>query len=73
MYMPSSAVEVKVNGSVGTIVLSRPARRNALSRSMIGELQQAFGDLHQEKRVRTIILTGSGDVFTNRRVDAFAL
>jgi enoyl-CoA hydratase/carnithine racemase len=61
--MPSSAIEVKVNGAVGTIVLNRPARRNALSRSMVGELQQALGDLQQEKRVRAIILTGSGDAF----------
>jgi len=63
MYMASSAIDVKVNGAIGTIVLNRPARRNALSRSMVGELQQAIGDLQQEKRVRAVILTGSGTAF----------
>src|SRR5688500_828395 len=63
MYMSSSAVEVKVNGPVGTIVLNRPGRRNALSRAMIAQLQQALGDLHLEKRVRAIILTGAGSAF----------
>ncbi|MEX2316048.1 MAG: enoyl-CoA hydratase/isomerase family protein [Pirellulales bacterium] len=61
--MASSTIEVKVNGPVGTIVLNRPARCNALSRSMVAELQQAFGDLQQEKRVRAIVLTGAGGAF----------
>jgi methylglutaconyl-CoA hydratase len=61
--MSSNAVDVKVTGAVGTIVLNRPQRRNALSRSMISQLQQAFGDLHLEKRVRAIVLTGSGSAF----------
>jgi methylglutaconyl-CoA hydratase len=63
MYMPNSAVEVKVTGAVGTVVLNRPGRRNALSRAMIGQLQDAFSDLHLEKRVRAIVLTGAGSAF----------
>src|SRR5262245_47455762 len=63
MYMSSSAIEVKVTGAVGTIVLNRPARRNALSRAMIAQLQEALSDLHQEKRVRAVILTGAGSAF----------
>jgi enoyl-CoA hydratase/carnithine racemase len=63
MYMPSNAIDVKVTGAVGTIVLNRPERRNALTRSMLAQLQQALGDLHLEKRVRAIILTGAGSAF----------
>lgn len=63
MYMPTSAIEVRITGTIGTIVLNRPARRNALSRSMVAELQQALGDLHQERRVRAIVLTGAGTAF----------
>lgn len=63
MYMASSAVEVKVTGGVGTIVLNRPGRRNALTRAMLAQLQEAFSDLHLEKRVRAIVLTGAGTAF----------
>ncbi len=63
MYMSSSAIEVKVTGNVGTIVLSRPGRRNALTQAMVDELRQAFGDLHLERRVRAVVLTGAGSAF----------
>jgi methylglutaconyl-CoA hydratase len=56
-------VTVKVNAPSGTIILNRPDKRNALSRQMIANLVQAFDDLHQERRVRAVILTGSGSAF----------
>ena len=61
--MASDMVEVKVTGAVGTIILNRPGRRNALTRAMVAQLQQALGDLHLEKRVRAVILTGAGSAF----------
>jgi methylglutaconyl-CoA hydratase len=63
MYMSSNAVEVKVTGAVGTIVLNRPGRRNALTRAMLAQLTEALSDLHLEKRVRAIVLTGAGSAF----------
>jgi enoyl-CoA hydratase/carnithine racemase len=63
MYMSSNSVDVRVAGPVGTIVLNRPGRRNALTRSMLAQLQQALVDLHGEKRVRAIVLTGAGTAF----------
>jgi enoyl-CoA hydratase/carnithine racemase len=63
MYMSSNAVDVKVTGAVGTIVLNRPGRRNALTRSMLAQLGEALGDLHLEKRVRAVVLTGAGSAF----------
>lgn len=63
MYMASGVVDVRINGAVGTIVLKREERRNALSRAMVADLQQAFDDLHQEKRVRAVVLTGAGRAF----------
>jgi len=47
----------------GTIILDCPRNCNALSREMIAELIQAFGDFHREKSVRAIILTSTGPVF----------
>jgi enoyl-CoA hydratase/carnithine racemase len=58
-----SLVQVKVNDHTGTIILDRPAKRNALTRRLLEELEQAFDDLHQEKRVRAVILTGAGTAF----------
>lgn len=56
-------VEVKKHEPSGTIILNFQARRNALSRTMVAELQQAFSDFHLERSVRAVILTGAGDVF----------
>ncbi len=56
-------VEVKVHLPSGTIILNRPEKRNALTRALLAELHQALVDLHQEKRVRAIILTGAGSAF----------
>jgi enoyl-CoA hydratase/carnithine racemase len=56
-------VTVKVNPPSGTIILNRPDKRNALSRQLIADLLQALDDLHGERRVRAVILTGAGPAF----------
>jgi methylglutaconyl-CoA hydratase len=56
-------VVVKVDPPAGTIVLNRPDKRNAISRQMMADLSQALDDLHQERRVRAVILTGAGTAF----------
>jgi methylglutaconyl-CoA hydratase len=56
-------VLVKINLPSGTIVLNRPDKRNALSRQMLTDLAQALDDLHQERKVRAVILTGAGTAF----------
>ncbi|MEX2176985.1 MAG: enoyl-CoA hydratase/isomerase family protein [Pirellulaceae bacterium] len=56
-------VKVKVNHPSGTIVLNRPEKRNALSRQMLTDIAQALDDLHQERKVRAVILTGAGTAF----------
>lgn len=58
-----SQLEVKRHVPSGTVILNRPEKRNALTRQLLVELQQALSDLHQEKQVRAIILTGAGSVF----------
>src|SRR5262245_16810233 len=76
-------VLVKKNVPSGTIVLNRPDKRNALSRQLLADIAQAFDDLHQERSVRAVILTGAGSSFcagmdlsemqeTSQRPDAFA-
>src|SRR5438067_9457818 len=74
---------VKKNLPSGTIVLNRPDKRNALSRQLLTDLAQAFDDLHQERKVRAVILTGAGTAFcagldlvemqrTSKQPDSFA-
>lgn len=56
-------LDVKVHLPSGTIILNRPDKRNALTRELLADIHQALTDLHQEKRVRAIILTGAGSAF----------
>lgn len=56
-------VQITVHGHTGTITLNRPEKRNALSRQLIADVAQAFDDLHQERRVRSVVLTGAGPAF----------
>lgn len=67
MYMASNCVEVKVTPPVGTVLLNRPDADNTVTLPMVEELRQAIGDLHLEKRVRAVILTGAGEVFCRGR------
>jgi methylglutaconyl-CoA hydratase len=58
-------LDVHVSPPAGIITLNRPDKRNALSRELLAALDQAFDDLHQEKRVRAVILTGAGSAFSS--------
>jgi len=57
-------VTIKVHAPSGTIILDRPDKRNALNRWMIVQVKRALDDLHQEKQVRAVILTGAGSAFS---------
>jgi methylglutaconyl-CoA hydratase len=63
MISMSRRVEIRKNLPSGTIVLNRPEQHNPLSRDVIDALLQALEDFHAERRVRGVILTGSGQTF----------
>jgi methylglutaconyl-CoA hydratase len=78
-----SLIRINVHGPTGTIILNRPDKRNAISRELLAELSQALGDLHLERRVRAVVITGAGPAFcagmdlhemleTSRQPDAHA-
>lgn len=56
-------VDVKVHGNVATILMDRPAVRNALNPQLLADLSTAFSDVHQEKRAHAVVLTGGGAHF----------
>lgn len=61
--MTAPAVKLHLHEHVATLILNRPQKRNALSRTMLAELSQALDDLHQERRVRAVILSGAGPTY----------
>jgi methylglutaconyl-CoA hydratase len=60
---PETPLQLRVDGAVGTIILRRPHRSNALSDNLVHALMQALDDLHRDGRVRGVVLTGAGKSF----------
>jgi methylglutaconyl-CoA hydratase len=59
----ASLIQVKKHAPSGSIILNRPAKRNALSGETLRQVLQAFGDFHLERSVRAVIITGAGAAF----------
>lgn len=56
--------ETKTHGASGTITLNDAERGNCLNAMGLLQFQQALEDLRQERSVRGIIITGSGNFFS---------
>ena len=56
-------IDVKIHQSVATILMERPSVCNALNPQILEELTTAFSDVHQEKKVQAVVLSGSGPHF----------
>jgi enoyl-CoA hydratase len=77
-----TAVRVERDGPVYTVLLSRPARRNAVDGATAGELADAFREFDSDETAAVAVLHGEGGVFcagadlkavgteTGNRVDA---
>jgi enoyl-CoA hydratase/carnithine racemase len=66
-------------GSICVLTLNRPATRNSLSEAMIAELHAALKDIHDDAKVRALVIAANGPAFsaghdmkelTARRTDA---
>ena len=57
----SELILVERDGAIATVVLNRPQKLNALTRSMWGELGDTVWALSQDAGVRCIILRGAGE------------
>src|SRR3954453_7786147 len=58
-------VAVRRDGAVATVVLNRPARRNALSLEMLGALRDALAEVAGDADVRAVVLGAEGPVFSS--------
>jgi len=57
-------VEISVQDSVQVLRLTRPAKKNALTSAMYGELCEAFDKGDNDPTIAVHMITGSGGVFT---------
>ena len=53
------------DGSIATVTLNRPDRRNSLSDPMLSELAAAFVELRDDAATRVVIVTGAPPVFSS--------
>jgi enoyl-CoA hydratase/carnithine racemase len=56
-----TSLTIAEDGPYRIVTLARPERMNALSRVLLEEIQAAFVELAQDRNVRVVILTGTGD------------
>jgi enoyl-CoA hydratase len=60
--VPSEVLlDVDAVRGIATLTLNRPARRNALSPGLVGDLRRALADVKRDDAVRVVVLTGAGD------------
>jgi enoyl-CoA hydratase/carnithine racemase len=56
---------IERNGSVATVTLNRPRKRNALSMELLAGLDDALLGLGQDTEVRAVVLRADGPVFSS--------
>jgi enoyl-CoA hydratase len=52
---------IEQDDTLGTIIINRPKKLNALNQETIAELHEAFKELDDDEEVRVIMITGSGE------------
>jgi len=70
LYRPHAAADggyetllLEKDGAIDWLTLNRPDRLNAMSRTMMLELQHYFGELYTDHSVRVVVLRGAGRAF----------
>ncbi len=63
MDRDSRGIVIEIIDSTSLVRFTRPAQRNPLSLAILHELKSTIADLVTRPRIRTIIFTGSDDVF----------
>jgi len=61
--MPDNVV-LERRGSIATVTLNRPERRNSLSDEMLADLTAVFAELRDDAASRAVVVTGAPPVFS---------
>jgi enoyl-CoA hydratase len=59
--MNYETITLKRDGRVAYLSVARPERLNALNRTVLAELDQAFAELERDNDMRVVVVTGSGE------------
>ncbi|MBV9567421.1 MAG: enoyl-CoA hydratase/isomerase family protein [Hyphomicrobiales bacterium] len=62
--MTTSDVTISREGAVAVMAMTRPAKKNALTRAMYDTMRAGLEESAEDSRVRAVLLTGSDGVFT---------
>src|SRR3954451_4623211 len=57
-------VTSETSGFVRTLTLARPEKKNALTVAMYARLLELFAEASADPRVRVVVVTGAGGIFT---------
>ena len=63
--MDYQTIKVEQDGAVGVLTLNRPERLNAISQTMLAEIQTACDRLEGNDAIRAVVLTGAGKAFSS--------
>src|SRR5687768_10126039 len=58
-----SELLIETNGSVRTLTLNRPEKRNALNDELVAELKAALREADGDENLRSIVIRGAGKDF----------
>jgi len=64
MSTRTDELSISISQSTAVVRLSRPAKRNSLSTPILEQLTTAIGELASRTDLNSIVLTGTGNVFT---------
>ena len=62
--MSTEQVRIEDHEGVRTVLIDRPAKKNALTSDMYATMAQAFAEADADDAVGAVLLSGSGGVFT---------
>src|SRR5579885_3569152 len=63
--MAYKQIEYQKNDRIARVILNRPQYRNAQSRVLLEEMDDAFNDANADDDIRVIVLSGKGDHFSS--------
>lgn len=65
MTLEYQTIKLEKEGPIGILTLNRPERLNAISQTMLEEIQSACDVLEDDSSVRVVVLTGAGKAFSS--------